>query len=380
MATWGRILTGVLLLAGIQLTSPHARSEPQPSRSALASPSGVDNAGSQATGAKAASDSESGAATLQLSMRAHGPYTNWSVELTNTGKEPTHLLLDPRLLWLEVKVPGRRKLKVCRLPRSLLPAQGKSEAQENGLKPGETYSFEVDPRFYCFARNGQEELVPGAYVVPHYGFPEAKRAPTAEPSASGLGSVSGAGFALDSSYHKWANTRVEPANVSGQALRLSLSAGSDSPNANEAFVRLTLKNRSDGTVPVYFFREGITLIAHGAHGTLRCEPAEVLRAPAPESYTWLRPGATTSLDVRLAERCGREFFDAPGYYVLTAHFTTRTLTGVPPTGAFQGDLQASGTRLIRVQRGVGRYSPRAPVALRSGHPHGPPGPPADEGS
>ncbi|MBX3182271.1 MAG: hypothetical protein KIT72_09545 [Polyangiaceae bacterium] len=109
--------------------------------------------------------------SVKLTVTQHGPELPWRYQLTNFGEHPVVVVADPRLLWFEVEVPGKRtKRRTCRLPEGLFP---KAVDRDFAilLRPGDTFEQRFDPRLYCFAAGGQTELVAGSVVHPRFGWP-----------------------------------------------------------------------------------------------------------------------------------------------------------------------------------------------------------------
>lgn len=110
---------------------------------------------------------------LVLEVRERGPNRPWVVAVRNETEARVNVVKDPRLLSLEVKVPGKRKPTSCRLPAAMLPQRAEAERLRE-LDPGEELRFRIDPRFYCF-EGDQGVLVPGAMIEASYGFPQQMR-------------------------------------------------------------------------------------------------------------------------------------------------------------------------------------------------------------
>jgi hypothetical protein len=109
--------------------------------------------------------------SLQLNILQSGPSGSWTIQVSNVGPAAVLTATDSRLLWFEVKVPGRRDPVACRLPSAMLPKR-LGAASPRMLDPGESFSLRIDPRMYCFENGEQHTLVPGAFVQPYYGWPE----------------------------------------------------------------------------------------------------------------------------------------------------------------------------------------------------------------
>lgn len=110
---------------------------------------------------------------LKLEVREQGPNRPWVIAVRNQTDERVNVVKDPRLLSLDVRVPGKKKSVNCRLPAAMLPNSAERERLRE-LDPGDELRFRIDPRFYCF-EGDEGVLVPGAMVEASYGFPQKTR-------------------------------------------------------------------------------------------------------------------------------------------------------------------------------------------------------------
>ncbi|HMJ14289.1 MAG TPA: hypothetical protein VK524_22895, partial [Polyangiaceae bacterium] len=232
---------------------------------------------------------------LTLDVAEKGPNMPWAVAIVNEGSEPVNLVADARLLWFDVKVPGKRQKVTCRLPDAQFPDFAEQRLTVT-LHPGEGVVEAFDPRLYCFAGSGQRALVPGAVVTPYFGWQEktkprgrlrkplvqdkpfvaeptpdaaegetssastraAADAGAADPNATALKRIAGQTFALRSEYKEWSSTRLaddDKLRKHPGPLELRLTQGSDAQSERNATVSLALKNRSNDKQTVYFRRE-----------------------------------------------------------------------------------------------------------------------------
>jgi hypothetical protein len=301
----------------------------------------------------------SGAATapLRLVVSHRGPTVPWELELENRGSTPLLVAADPRLLWLEVKVPGKKTTTTCQLPPEVFPTRP-DPATELLLAPGEKAAHRFDPRLYCYGESGQSVLVPGAQVSPRFGWPEthktrwvngrrvdevvdgpphvaqvldaapatprhAHRAPPRPDPAHVTGTVkvvSGDGFALGSEYAAWSRARLPGPVTDSGPLRLTLEQGSDAEAERTATVRLSLVNRGTEARYVYFRRELLSFEVVGPTGLASCDAEPDLRAPDRSAYQRLAPGQSITVNNRLVELCPRGTFAIPGLYLVHARF------------------------------------------------------------
>lgn len=112
--------------------------------------------------------------SLELTVSEAGPTSPWVVQLTNVGSRNVRLAADARLLGFEIQVPGRKKPEVCRIPKEMRPADTDA-APSLDLAPRQSFTFRIDPRFYCFEEGEQSMLVPGAQLTPTFGWTEATK-------------------------------------------------------------------------------------------------------------------------------------------------------------------------------------------------------------
>lgn len=318
---------------------------------------------------------------LKLNVSEGGPGLPWHLSIVNRGDAPVTLVADPRLLWFEVRVPGVRRVKTCRLPRHLFPSYGERRANVV-LRHGDGVRQSFDPRLYCFARRGRSRLVPGAIVTPYFGFPHKRRytwkhgkrverkasapfvaAPTTRRPSGRRYSVNhapdrdqpgrvkvlkGEPFALRSGFGDWASPRRNKhAREPRQPLELFLTHGSDAYAERTATVVLKIKNVSKHGVHFFVRRELIHFTVLGSDGLSTCDPQPDARAPDPESFSYLRPGHSMSFTSRLAELCPHGTFGEPGLYLVHARY----------------DANVSGER-FGIRAFVGQIATRKPVAIR----------------
>lgn len=357
---------------------------------------------------------------LSLTVEENGPTVPWRLEVRNTGATPVMLSADPRLLWFEVKVPGRKKVETCRLPAELFPSQPAKEARLR-LEPGEAAAQQFDPRLYCYAEGGQWQLVPGSQITPHFGWPATKKTswkagkkvetvvdappyvahnvaasrpgerPKDEDGEAERGAkVSAAGhvkvldaplFALDSSYIAWARSRMPDESEPDGPFELKLTAGSDASTERTATVTLTLKNRSPESRYVYFRRELVSYEVMGPDGLVQCDPEPDLREPERHGFSQLAAGETLSATSRLVELCPRGTFARPGLYLVHARFDANQAGDEFDLDAFVGRAVTRDSVGVRVRTGekrplrLRRVAP-APSAAPDEEPDEPAPPPA----
>ena len=357
-----------------------------------------------------ASAGVTGGSGLVLHVAERGPDKPWVIAVTNTGPVPVVLVADTRLLWLDVTVPGAKKTAACRLPLDLLPKEAEPRLNVT-LTQGESVAQLVDPRLYCFASGEQKQLVPGAHVVAHLGWPElppktswqkgkatqtpvpqpppfvahladvnvestlqaratalkvakAVRRPkgTPKPSEESLGvplpagidkQLHGPELVLQDTYSEWASKRSQASSraTDDSPLELQVVQGSDAKTEHNATVQITLRNRSKRKVIVYFRREFITYDIVGPMGASYCNPAPDARSPDREAFITLAPGASRSYSSRLAEMCPRDTFDMPGLYLVNTSYEANNDGGQWNLNAFTGTVASTRPANVRIRVG-----------------------------
>ena len=311
---------------------------------------------------------------LNFSVQQQGPDLPWTLKVVNGLHVAVALAADSRLLWFEIMSPASRKPVTCRLPKELFP-QDETGVSRVELGPGEWVSDSFDPRFYCFAPDGQQWLVPGAIVRPFFGWPESspkktwkngkrvdvaveQKAPfVAEPvSKDGADEsqsyklLSAEEFALRSEYSEWSRARLSDADTDAE-FTLTIDQGSDAHAEFDTTLRVTLQNHSTKSQRVFFRRELVTFEITGPTGTVSCTAGPDERTPDPSAFLRFAPGKQMSFSSRLAELCPRGTFSKPGLYLAYARFEANQSGGSQQLQAFTGTIVSSRPGLIRVRTG-----------------------------
>jgi len=326
-------------------------------------------------------------ADLALKVTESGPQLPWRMEVRNEGREPVVLAADPRLFWMEVKVPGKKRVETCRLPKELFPTRPDREALLR-LEPGEAAARSFDPRLYCYSTAGQRQLVPGSQITPHFGWPEQTRttwkngkrletvvdeppyvAHAAEPHPGAhaddhppslrLKVVDGVTFALGPTYSAWSSTRLPDVDEPEGPFELKLASGSDAHAERTATIRLSLLNRSKRARYVYFRREFITFEVMGPQGFIQCDPEPDYRAPDRSSFSYLPSGKSLTVTSRLIELCPRGTFGRPGLYLVHARFDAMQDGDEFDLDAFVGRVSTRDAVGVRIRTGE-----KSPLRLR----------------
>lgn len=351
-----------------------------------------------------------GATGLVLHVLERGPNEPWIIAVRNEGTEAAHFVADTRLIWLEVSVPGAKKTARCRLPDELQPKEVEPRLDIE-LAPGEYVTQLIDPRLYCFASGDQKDLVPGARVVPHLGWPDAPDATTwkagkkvtvtvpqpppfvahatsvdvdealrnrttalkvaksvqfkkrgaTRPADSALGvplpagvdkQLVGPDLTLQASYADWSKrpTKVR-ADDDDNPLEVRLVQGSDARTEHEATVQLTLHNRSKRKLLLYFRREFATFEVIGPDGITTCNPAPDTRVPDRSAFVSLAPGAKKTYPSRLAELCPVDTFSMPGLYLVNARYDATESGSAWNLAAYTGSIETDRPANVRIRTG-----------------------------
>jgi hypothetical protein len=318
---------------------------------------------------------------LRLDVSEEGPGLPWRMSIVNRGHERSLLVADPSLLWFEVRVPGKRRTQTCRLPHGLFPSRPADSAKVV-LRPGEGVVHSFDPRLYCFASGGQWRLVPGAFVTPHFGWPEKKKklwrhgrlikepakkqsapfvagpppqrhhAHDEDDAAHSVKELEAEPFALRSTYAEWSSTRIgkDTEDAPTGPLELTISRGSDASRERTATIAVRLKNRSKHGVHFFLRRELVSFEVMGPEGLETCDPQPDARAPDRQAFLYLRAGHSMTIYSRLVELCPRGTFAQPGLYLVHARY----------------DATSSGAR-FGLHAFVGRVVSRQPGSIRIRH-------------
>ncbi|MCA9640913.1 MAG: hypothetical protein H6718_25620 [Polyangiaceae bacterium] len=330
---------------------------------------------------------------VELSVKQHGPSLPWSYEIKNVGERPVRVAADPRLLWFEVQVPGKKKRRTCRLPAELFPKHADKDFSLV-LRPGERFGQRFDPRLYCFAAGGQTDLVAGAVVYPRFGWPKQfktswkggkklqteqldapfavtpperpRRGKKKQPRAKAdlpkqethLKLVEGKGLGLRSAYAGWSkdalheDDKPEQSDWDSPEPMLTMQTGSDAAAERLATVQVKLKNPSkDRKLVVYFRRELLSFEVMGPDGLKSCIPEPRTRFPEAQAFTTLGPGRSISVVSRLVELCPRGTFDRPGLYLIRARFDSKDDGAEFGLQGFTGRIVAEQPATVRIRGG-----------------------------
>jgi len=335
--------------------------------------------------------------TLSLSLKEAGPDEPWELSVKNASSEPIALLSDARLVWFEVAQPGGKKPHVCRISERDLPADS-SAGQKKELKPGESATRTLDPRFYCFNPGNQDVLVPTAQVTPHYGFPSKTKArwsrgkrveeklpdtapfvarPASNDSTLGPAkNVEGDPVVLDARYAVWSTEPEEPKDEPV----LQVVRGSDAETERSVTATIRLKNPTEHKLRLYFRRALLSFKVLSLKGAAECPADPDSRNPDRGAFTSVPSGGSITVTSRVVEMCPRGTFAESGLYLVSAELAAPNDGGDFGFDAFTGTLKSSRPAPVRVRRTLhleyNRPTTRGPSgAPVPGMPPGTPPPP-----
>lgn len=351
--------------------------------------------------------------SLKFAVVQRGPSQPWVMGVVNQGEQEALLVADPRLVSFDVKVPGKQKSVTCQLPGSLRPQRAQRRYRVL-LAPGEGVVKVFDPRLYCFASSGQRVLVPGAIVMPRFGWPEKVKtiwkngkkqtvpveqeppfvarildvpvvvppsttttpkettsgkhdspepAPIADaPQARGVKELRASSIALDSEYKSWSSVGLHRERKTRSPIVIDMKQGSDAHSQLNATVAITLKNRSKRRHYLYFRRELLSLEIMGPGGAASCDPEPDTRAPDRQAFLSLGPGQSMTITSRLVEMCPKGTFGRPGFYLVHARFHTDADGEEYGMDAYVGTVATETPANVRIR--TGELDPRERQAMR----------------
>lgn len=310
-------------------------------------------------------------AGLRVSISESGPDEQWKLEVENTSGGPLRVVDDPRLLWLEVALPGQAKPRVCRLPDDLIPKTAMSDAIRE-LAQGEAIKRRFDPRFYCFSAGKQETLVPAAQVTPHYGWPTKTKAgwskgkrseqkvqdvapfvaePVASTTVGPVKNASGDIVVLDGRYAAWSAATPDD-DDSGDEPTLEIVRGSDASSEPQVTATVRVRNPSKSRLALFVRRELLTFEVMAQGGTVSCVSEPDARNPDRRAFTTLSPHGSMTLVSRLVELCPRGTFAASGLYLIHARLDAAADGAEFGLDAFTGSLHTTRPATVRVRHAL----------------------------
>jgi hypothetical protein len=349
-------------------------------------------------GAEEAEVDPSSQVRLDVQIVERGPLRPWHLRVTNVSDEAVDVVVDPRLLTFEVTVPEKKGTTTCRLPSNMVPSTPPAEAVRL-LEPGQEVRQRFDPRFYCFSEGPQTTLVPGAELLPTYGWPTQTKtrwvrgrkveealppAPPwlAEPAEEEsdlepVQNVPVAPLTLGPDYALW-GPNDDP--DSKETFTLSISKGVDAVSERGVVVNVVLRNVSGEKQQVFYRRDLLAFEVLGPKGHVVCPGGERTFSPTPASFSTMGPGSSRSLASRLIELCPRGTFSQPGFYLVSARFDATVGGGEYGLEAFTGTVHTTRPATIRVRTGESPFLLRRPPPRSVGTPPAGKGPPPPAGN
>jgi hypothetical protein len=332
---------------------------------------------------------------------ARGP---WTLHIENEGTRWLRVPADLRLLHLVVESGdsmGRRADKPvkCALPQGLR-LDTFPERSALLLGPGDVYVEDFDPRLFCFGKEAAA-ITGGALVQGTYGWevPKTARkldAPFAvegtafpavvrpmkevdlpsfvlswQPPAQRLAAPATSATLAPEPPHDVPSpedaARALPIDENAARFELIATPHVDASSGPAVTLSVTLTNIGHRDALAAVRARGLAFEVDGPDGEVAC-PYEKHISVAREGFQPLRPGASTTLTVLVAEACGQEIFRRPGLYTIT---TTLHLTedgAEHGLAAWTGAIKAREPTLVRIAEGPEPFRAKPPEAKRAPHP------------
>lgn len=308
------------------------------------------------------------------------------MRVENTGEVPVRVTADPRLLSFDVTPPEQTDPKSgktikpkdlrCVLPPDARPTT--DEGQELVVPAKRSWSFTFDPLYYCFGPRERAALTSGATITPHFGFPlpalktkgkvAAPAAPfVANPVGAAVGKVApakdivAAAFALTESPVALPETaKPDDANGVEPPVSVGTAESLDAMRGVDLGATVTLTNRSDRAVSLYFRPSTLVFTVNGPAGSVRCGAPQAA-TPIRDLFSTVGPKQKSSVSLLLSLVCPSDTFDEPGVYRVTAKVDTTTASGREfGLRSWDGVATAKTPMLLRV-RNARRARPARPA-------------------
>lgn len=344
---------------------------------------------------------------LAFELIEQGPELPWAFVVANQGTEPVEVVVDPRLLRLELEIPppepepGKKapakppkpQTLKCELPEGIRPAKPDKRLLVR-LEP-EQYVVELfDPRLYCLPSGGKSPLDAEVKVTPRFGWPlktktvwrkgkrEEEVLPQVAPfvatplpsSEAGTPSEAKSENATDAGVKELVGTtltlgedyRYRPPPPAPGPLELVLVRGSDATSEETATITVRLKNISKERQQVFFRRELLSFIVNGPDGMVLCDPQPEGRVPDKLAFKTIAPGGAIEATSRLIELCPDDTFARPGLYLAHARFSSRLSGEEFGIEAVTGDFTSAQPVVIRIRTGDLPFVKGPPVVRSRG--------------
>jgi len=341
-ASWG--LACVATLTSLPRAAAADDAKPAPSSATVAGAASVRRIRSKKPTPPPGPSADAASATLHVTPAALG--TPWTFELTNTDTTPLRLVMDGRLLTLDVLPPdaphaegdesedakpvaphvsaktghpraGKRVREIhCALPSEVRPETDDGHARI--LPPGYTYVEEFDPRLYCFDGYEAAALVPGTRVVARLGWTPPRKGPVAPPA---------------------------------QKVVVSAPARVDAETGRDLLVDVTVTNATSRPIRLMLRPETLAFEIESPRGIFQCAWRTHPGAPIAEVFKEIPPHGEVSANVLLSSVCPDEALQSAGLYTVLARLDTRHASGKAiGIDTFDGRVEGVAPTLVRIRR------------------------------
>jgi len=330
-------------------------------------------------------------------LRVIVPQTSgaWIMRIDNEGNVPLRIPADVRLLKLEIEPEegSKEKPTTCELPKALRPT-GFPEARALLLGPGQSYLEPFDPTLFCFGK-AAAKLKGNALIHARFGWdppkkpskkgpqpPFAVETTEREPTISPLVDIKAPSIVLGPDQKEIVaamvaavitNPEVKPEDkgeakapkpiVDERAGKLEITATNWIESSEARGMTLTVTAKNTGLRPLIVALRPWMLSFHieGPYGISRdCDGSSARGSLPRDAFQTMKPGASTSFSVLLAEVCPRESFPRPGLYrVTTTLSANETTSGVDAYTADIGTNEPSFLRLVNAEGGFYLDPPKA---------------------
>jgi hypothetical protein len=344
------------------------------------------------------------------------------MRIDNTGEEPIRIAADIRLLSFEIDTHTKGKRpQTCAVPSALRP-RAFPEKRALLLAPGKSYIEHFDPHLFCFGkladalrgsvmvrtRYGWDPppkwskkpptapfVVEGAAYPPtvaplrelgaptiilSYAHAEDDHEPSEQPPASDGSNASstkadGRDEGVDEdkdSHHRLGRRLADDPDEGGEAIvdqnaaafGLTTAPYSDAYAAREVRIDATVTNTGHRPATVALRPRMLGFHIVGPDGrTQDCEASPASQTMPRDMFREMKPGASVSLSVLVAEQCPEVRFDRPGLYHVTAKLSALEEGERFALDTWTGTALAPEPTLVRVATGSEPFDPSTPVAL-----------------
>jgi hypothetical protein len=350
---------------------------------------------------------------LRVRVIAPSARAPWTLRIENEGSVWVRVPADLRLLHLVVESGDSMGRRADKPVKCVLPAGLRLDAfpERNALLlgPGDSYAEDFDPRFFCFGKEAAA-ILGGAVVHATYGWDAPKGARKLGPPFAIEGTLFPAvvqptkevavpSFVLSwqppASVHPAPSVvqpepppvdthpearsdadelaRALPVDENAPRLELVATPHVDAGAGHAVTLSVTLTNVGHRDALAAVRARGLGFVVDGPDGEVFCGHEKHISI-AREGFTTLRPGASTSLSVLVAEACRQDLFRRPGLYRVrtTLHLTEDGAEH--GLAAMTGAIRARETTLVRIAEGPEPFYRKAPQATRAARPELEPNP------